>query len=186
MPHEASTLTTAAAEGDAHRSPLATAADFKAGMRRLAAGVNVITASDGKASYGLTATAVCSLSVEPPHLLICVNAVANAHDALHRAGAFCVNVLSHDQEAIARRFAKIDSARREQRFDLGLWSPLATGAPVLEGALANFDCLTVRDIGVATHTIFIGRVIAVRCAQAGHPLLYWNAQFNGLERKDPS
>lgn len=186
MPDEGNSVAKAAAKAAAHCSPLATASDFKAGMRRLAAGVNVITASDGQAHYGLTATAVCSLSADPPHLLICVNAIANAHDALHRAGAFCVNVLTHDQEEIARRFAKMDSASRERRFDLGLWAPLATGAPALQGALANFDCQTVRDISEATHTIFIGRVIAVRCAEAGQPLLYWNAQFNRLEGQDPA
>jgi flavin reductase (DIM6/NTAB) family NADH-FMN oxidoreductase RutF len=166
--------------GDTMRPTLATAADFKRGMRQLASGVNVITVCDGRASDGLTATAVCSLSAEPPHLLVCVNATANAHEPLRRVGAFCLNVLARGQEDIARRFASMDGAGREARFDLGKWFPLATGALALQGALANFDCLVVREIIAATHTVFIGRVIEVRMGGEATPLIYWGGSFDGL------
>jgi flavin reductase (DIM6/NTAB) family NADH-FMN oxidoreductase RutF len=159
---------------------LATPADFKRGMRRLAAGVNVITTSNGAERDGLTATAACSISAEPPHLLICVNASASAHQPIHRAGAFCLNVLSHDQEDIARRFAGMDGADRSERFDLGTWGQLATGAPVLEGAIANFDCIVVREIEAATHTLFLGRVLGVRSRENGEPLIYGGGLFTRL------
>ena len=90
---------------DAAAPLLATPDDFKRGMRQLAAGVNVITVTNGGVRDGLTATAVCSISAEPPHLLVCVNSTAGAHGPIHRAGSFCINVLAQDQEAIAKRFA---------------------------------------------------------------------------------
>jgi flavin reductase (NADH) len=166
--------------GNAIRSRLATAMDFKRGMRNLACGVSVVTVTDGSTSDGLTATAMCSLSADPPHLLVCVNTTAGAHDALRRIGAFCVNVLARDHENIARRFASMDGSSREERFELGRWLPLATGALALETALANFDCLVVREIVASTHTIFIGRVIEVRTEGRGQPLIYRDGRFAGL------
>jgi len=159
---------------------LATTADFKRGMRQLAAGVNVITVANGTIYDGLTATAACSISAEPPHLLICVNSSASAHGPIHRAGAFCLNVLAHDQEAIAKRFAGMDGADRTSRFEIGTWGQLATGAPVLDGAIANFDCIVVREIEAATHTLFLGRVLSVRSNDKSEPLIYGGGRFTSL------
>ena len=159
---------------------LATPDDFKRGMRQLAAGVNVITVANDGVREGLTATAVCSISAEPPHLLVCINSTAGAHGSIHRAGAFCLNVLAQDQEAIARRFANMDGSERQDRFSLGSWTTLSTGAPALDGALANFDCIVVREIEAATHTVFIGRVLGVRTNEAGKPLIYSHGRFTGI------
>jgi flavin reductase (DIM6/NTAB) family NADH-FMN oxidoreductase RutF len=165
---------------DAAAPVLATPEDFKRGMRQLAAGVNVITVAIAGVRDGLTATAVCSISAEPPHLLVCVNATAGAHGPIHRAGSFCLNVLARDQEAIARRFAGMDGAEREDRFSLGTWTTLSTGSPALDGALANFDCIVVREIEAATHTLFIGRVLGVRANESGDPLIYSHGRFAGI------
>jgi flavin reductase (DIM6/NTAB) family NADH-FMN oxidoreductase RutF len=167
-------------DADAGSPILATPADFKKGMRQLAAGVNVITVANGVAYDGLTATAACSISAEPPHLLVCVNSSASAHGPIHRAGAFCLNVLAHDQEAIAKRFAGMDGTDRTTRFEIGTWVQLATGAPVLEGAIANFDCIVVREIEAATHTLFLGRVLSVRSNEQGTPLIYGSGRFTSL------
>jgi flavin reductase (DIM6/NTAB) family NADH-FMN oxidoreductase RutF len=155
---------------------IATASEFKQGMRKLAAGVNVVTVFEEGYAQGLTATAVCSLSAEPPHLLVCVNSSASAHGAIHRAGAFGLNVLCRQQEEIARRFAGMDGGERARRFEIGHWTTLATGAPLLEDALAAFDCLVVREIEASTHTIFIGRVLAVR-SNDGAPLIFNDGRF---------
>lgn len=168
-------------DADSGSPLLATSTDFKKGMRQLAAGVNVVTVANGTAYDGLTATAACSISAEPPHLLVCVNSSASAHGPIHRAGAFCLNVLAHEQEDIAKRFAGIDGADRSARFDIGIWTQLATGAPVLEGAVANFDCIVVREIEAATHTLFLGRVLSVRSNEAGMPLIYGHGRFTGLK-----
>ena len=92
-----------------------------------------------------------------------------------------MNVLGRDQEDIARRFAGMDDCERTRRFSIGRWTTHATGAPVLEDALSAFDCVVVREISAATHTIFIGRVIAVLSKGAGSPLLFHESRFVGME-----
>jgi len=131
---------------------------FKSGMRRLAAGVSVITTSLHSEWYGLVATSVCSVSLEPPSLLVCVNRSASSHDAIHAAGHFCVNLLRQDDDDVARRFS--NSQFRQVRFTEREWRTLETGAPALVGALASFDCEIETTIPSGSHTIFIGNVKA--------------------------
>ena len=153
--------------------------DFKQGMRQLAASVNVITASENGTTEGLTATAACSVSAEPPQLLICVNAEAGAHALIERTGRFCLNVLARHQDDVAKRFAGMDGSDRSERFDLGAWSQLATGAPALDDAVANFDCVTEQQLTAGTHSIFIGRIVGARIVE-GLPLIYGDGRFTGL------
>jgi flavin reductase (DIM6/NTAB) family NADH-FMN oxidoreductase RutF len=155
-------------------------AEFKAGMRRLGAGVTIITTFDGQTRAGLTATAVCSLSAEPPQLLVCVNRQAKPNKVIARAKRFCVNVLSSGQKALAMRFAGATGHQGEDRFAKGRWNVLETGAPVLDGALTSFDCEVVRAIRSGTHTIFIGRVVAVTTRKGGKALFYADGGFAGL------
>lgn len=156
---------------------------FKAGMRRLGAGVTIVTTFDGKARAGLTATAVCSLTAEPPQLLVCVNRQVGPNAAIARAKRFCVNVLAAGQKSLAMRFAGATGHQGEDRFAKGRWGVLATGAPILDGALASFDCELARAIPAGTHTIFIGRVIAVASRKDGKALLYADGAFAGLSKR---
>jgi flavin reductase (DIM6/NTAB) family NADH-FMN oxidoreductase RutF len=156
------------------------AEDYKVGMRQLAASVNVIAVEYDGSRDGLTATAACSISAEPPQLLVSVNSSAGAHDAIRKAGAFSLNILGLEQEDIAKRFAGMDGAERSQRFGLGNWKTMVTGAPTLAGAVANFDCEVEQMVTAATHTIFIGRVVAVTSRDDGQTLLYGDGKFTGL------
>ncbi len=153
---------------------------FKFGMRQLAAAVNIITAAKNGSRNGLTATAACSISADPPQLLICVNADATAHDLIRDAGSFCLNVLAREQEDVAKRFAGMDGSDRSERYDLGDWSELSTGSPVLQGALANFDCEIVQQITAGSHSIFIGKVVGIQTRDEGHSLIYGDGQFTGI------
>ena len=99
------------------------AAAFKKGMRHLAASVTLITTRHRDLRGGLTATAVCSVSAEPPQILVCVNKTASAHDPIGEAGFFCVNVLSPQHRKLAERFAGMDGVEGDERFrDMGEWS----------------------------------------------------------------
>src|SRR5690606_28741752 len=111
---------------------------FRLGMRRLAAGVCLITTRHDGVSYGLIATSVVSVTGEPPTLLACVNRSSSAHDPLALSRLFCVNVLAGAQRDQALIFSS--SPLRAQRFQSGTWTTLETGAPVLEDSLAAFDC----------------------------------------------
>lgn len=149
---------------------------FKRGMRHLVGAVTLVTTSHHGQRRGLTATAVCSLSAEPPSLLACVNRQADAHDLIRASGLFAVNLLAYEQRALAETFAAMDGSKGESRFEQGDWLTLSTGAPCLADSIVTFDCELASEHGVATHTIFVGHVVAVR-SRPGKPLLYEDGHF---------
>ncbi|MBL8699536.1 MAG: flavin reductase family protein [Alphaproteobacteria bacterium] len=150
---------------------------FRVGMRRLAAGVTIVTAMHDGARNGLTATAVTSLSADPPQVLVCVNRTATAHDLIHRGAALCVNILAQEHRDLAARFAGMDGVHGPERFDIGTWTTLVTGSPVLSDAIAAFDCVVDEAVDSATHTIFIGRVVGISAREDGRPLVYEAGRF---------
>lgn len=154
--------------------------DFRAAMRKLAATVTIITAGEGEARRGLTATAVCSMSVTPPSMLVCVNRFGAAHRAITDAGAFCVNILADDQRDVALRFAGQTGEAGEDKFAPHGWTQLVTGAPALDGALVNLDCGIASVTETESHSIFIGAVKAIRFGTAPSPLLHFDRQFRSL------
>jgi flavin reductase (NADH)/flavin reductase len=155
-------------------------ASFKAGMRHLAGGVCLITSvmPDGRRA-GLTATAVCSVSAVPAMLLVCVNRATRSHDVMLDSGVFAVNVLDVLDQGLARRFA--GGAEGDARFDGASWTQLHSGAPVLESALASFDCRIAQAMDVGSHRIIFGAVQAVRLGPPeGRPLLYAHGSYGGF------
>jgi flavin reductase (NADH)/flavin reductase len=153
---------------------------YRAGMRWLAGGVCIVTSSspDGQLA-GLTATAVCSVSADPPVLLVCLNRDSRSHDVIREAGVFAVNVLDVLDAALAGRFA--GAVAGGERFHGASWVQLLTGAPVLASALAAFDCRIAQVVDVGTHRIVLGAVQAVRLgATGGKPLLYANGSYGGF------
>jgi len=153
---------------------MTTASEFKNGMRRLSGAVNIITTLNDGVPAGMTATAVCSLTADPPMLLVCVNKVATSHDPIKRSGRFTVNVLSADDIAVAQRFSTGDM---DTRFKIGDWSRLASGGLTLCTALVTFDCALMDSIPIETHSIFIGRVEEVVIRPERSPLVYINGQY---------
>ncbi|MDB5557865.1 MAG: flavin reductase domain protein FMN-binding protein [Enterovirga sp.] len=152
---------------------------FKRGMRRLAAGVSLVTTIDGDEPHGLLATSVSSVSADPvPSLLVCVNRSASAHDRIQKASVFCVNLLGEDEMHLAERFMSADKA---SRFAGSCWTVLETGAPAVEGALASFDCEVLKAVEVGSHTLFIGAVKVARLwDEEISPLLYLDGRFEVL------
>jgi flavin reductase (DIM6/NTAB) family NADH-FMN oxidoreductase RutF len=151
---------------------------FKKGMRHLAASVCLITTRHDAERGGLTATAVCSVSAEPPQLLVCVNREASAHPLIVASRIFAVNVLAPEHRKIAERFAGMDGVEGDDRFvDMGQWRTLTTGAPVLGGCPVTFDCQVVSTMVAGTHTIVIGEIVDVTLDPANLPLLYADGAF---------
>jgi flavin reductase (NADH)/flavin reductase len=149
-------------------------------MRHLAAHVCLITTTDpGGVRLGLTATAVCSVSADPPTLLCCVNRQIPPFAAIRASGIFAVNVLGVNDLELAERFAGV--IQGEARFETGAWSTLSTGAPVLESALAVFDCRVTLLEEVATHGILFGEILAVRSRSPNtEALLYAHGAFGAF------
>jgi flavin reductase len=150
--------------------------DFKQAMRRVASTVNVITVCVGGEPMGITATAMSSLSVDPPSLLICINRTASVHSPLEDVSHFCVNVLHRSQEEIARVFA--DKSRRELRFATG-WQVDCDRPPRLADAQAAILCRRIRHFPYGTHSIFVGEVEEVAVREDVDPLVYVDGKYGG-------
>lgn len=151
---------------------------YKLGMRSLAHAVSVITAAHGGRRYGMTATAVCSATAEPPTVLVCLNKGSATHTGVTRSKAFCVNLLRADDSDISNLFSGAQSG--EKRFDAREWSRLSTGSPVLVDALVSFDCRVVKKLVHGSHTLFLGQVEQVVFGKKGKPLLYAEGQYAKL------
>jgi flavin reductase len=160
----------------------ADSAEYKLGMRSLAGAVNIITSLAGGKPCGMTATAVCSAAAEPPTVLVCINQLTATHQAIAGSGVFCVNVLRHEDRELSTLFSGANGGqmRGEARFRNGQWTQLATGAPVLQGALVSFDCRVVNRLVHGTHTIFLGEVQRLQIGRKGKPLLYSDGQYAKL------
>ena len=125
-------------------------------MRRFAASVNVVSPADGGQKSGMTATAVCSVTAEPPSALIIVNRSNRSHATIARTRKFAVNVLANDQRHLAAQFAaKLPDPFHDVPHRAG-----TTGCPLIEGADAHMECVVVQEVDVGTHTIFVGKVDA--------------------------
>jgi flavin reductase len=151
---------------------------FKLGMRILTGAVNVITSAHGGRRHGMTATAVCSATAEPPTVLVCVNKLATTHGAIAKSKVFCVNVLRAEDWELSTTFSGAQSG--ESSFKSRDWTRLATGSPVLIDALVSFDCRVVKKIAHGTHSIFLGQVEQVLVGKKGKPLLYSEGQYAKL------
>src|SRR5262245_44673085 len=125
-------------------------------MGHFASGVTVVTTRLGDELFGMTASAVASLSLDPPLVLIAVDKNAQIYKPIKDAGFFALNILSAEQEHLSRRFA----TRGPKEFgDLAL-STAVTGAPLLEGSLAYVDCRVHDVLPGGDHDIFAGLIVA--------------------------
>lgn len=152
---------------------------FRNGMALLGGAVNIIT-TDGEAGrFGFTATAVCSVTDEPPTLLVCMNRNSYAHDHFKTNGVLCVNVLNGDHQNVSWDFANRD-LNSEERFARHSFTNLTTGAPALDEALVNFDCTIHESHEMGSHTVFYCRIQDVRIGSADAGLVYFNRNYHRL------
>ena len=153
--------------------------EFRAGMRKLAGGGTIVTSIDHEGRRcGLTATAVCSLSTDPPSLVACVNRASSVAAVVESSGVFAVNVLAHEQLAVAEVFAGRTGLAREERFAAGDWQNGVSGAPVLSGTCVSFECMLAEVKEFGTHLILIGRVTKTHATpEDDRPLIYGNGAF---------
>ena len=155
---------------------------LRAAMRRHAQGVTVVSALDGNgARVAMTASAVTSVSFDPPSLLVCVNRSSSLYPALSERLPFCVNMLSRGMEEIANRCAFGESG--DERFALGNWSSETDhGLPYLKDAAANLFCQPEASLDYGTHTICVGRLFAISLgADSLSPLIYVAGAYHGID-----
>lgn len=155
-------------------------ANFRLAMREFASGVAIVTCANGEGRAGCTATALASLSLSPPSLVVCLGRATSTLASLAEAGAFAVNVLGAQHRWLAARFAGRDGVHGEARFEEGDWLPLLTGAPALADALASIDCRVEDIVERPSHAIVIGAVQAVQIGGARSALVHWRSRFDTL------
>lgn len=159
-------------------------AEFKEAMGRLAAGVTVVTvATDDGQQRGMTATAVCSLSKDPPMLLVCVGKGSSTDRLLRDARGFAVSILAEDQVGLSNRFAGWGDAPPDDLSDLDAPVGPASGAAWLPGAIAHVDCLVHAVLDGGDHHIYLGRIEAVDCPGERadlRPLLYFAGSYRAV------
>ncbi|ANB01047.1 flavin reductase family protein [Ectothiorhodospira sp. BSL-9] len=153
---------------------------FRDALGRFATGITVITCLDpqGEVPNGFTANSFSSLSLDPPLVLFSLRRDAGCLAAFERARAFAVNVLAEDHQDLSNRFAGKEASRWEGlQFEAG-----QTGAPLLPGMLAQFECRTevIHDGG--DHRIFVGRVLRLTMPREGEPLVYYQGDYRFLTR----
>jgi flavin reductase (DIM6/NTAB) family NADH-FMN oxidoreductase RutF/DNA-binding FadR family transcriptional regulator len=155
--------------------PAFDSAVFRDVVGRFASGVTVITTNDAGQDFGMTASAMSSLSLDPPMILICVNRRAASRQAISHARVFGVNILHEDQASLAVHFA----TPQPDKFRALSISRGALGCPRLEGVLAWLECEVVEEIEGGTHSVYFGKVKEA-AARDGRPLAYFRGQFGQL------
>ncbi|MGU7768680.1 flavin reductase [Burkholderia sp. MR1-5-21] len=153
--------------------------DFRNAMAQLGAAVNVITTDGAAGRSGMTASAVCSVTDEPPTIAVCINRSSRSNPFFKENGVLCVNTLSSSQAEISSVFAGATRCAPEARFETGEWIELATGAPVLQGALVSFDGRITDVVEKGTHTVFFVEIEAVRHSDSAG-LVYFRRSFHPI------
>jgi len=154
--------------------------DFRHAMRRLAATVTLVTTSDAQGQrYGMVATSVTSVSMEPPMLLVCVSRTAHLHAPLMARKRMCINVLLDDQAPLVRAFSS--SLPHEERFASTEWENHAVFAlPYLPHAQALCFCKVDQVVEAGTHSVVLARVLESRSVDAVRPMVYVDGRMTHL------
>lgn len=156
--------------------------DFKKAMRHCAGAVALVTVGqENGRRTGLTVTAVCSLSDDPPSLLVCVNRNASAHPRIREERCFGVSFLSEEHVPLALTFSGQKGVDGDDRFGFGNWTTRVTGTPVLLDAIVSFDCKLRQEFETRTHSVFVGEVCNVSIRSDARPLIYLRSSFQAVQ-----
>jgi flavin reductase (DIM6/NTAB) family NADH-FMN oxidoreductase RutF len=157
-------------------------AEYRDCMARFAGAVHVVTTDGAHGRRGVTVSAVTSVSDNPPTLLFCLNRNREENRQFAANGCFALNTLGYDQIGLARAFAGEGHLAMDQRFAMGSWYELQSGAPVLILSRMSLDCRVTKVIEVATHFVIFGEVIASVKSNDENTaaLIYSNRQYHAL------
>ncbi|MCB1444571.1 MAG: flavin reductase [Rhizobiaceae bacterium] len=149
-------------------------------MARYAGHVQLVTTALGDTRRGVAVTAACSVSDNPPTILVCLNHNNEKNDIFFESGIFALNSLAARHQPLSHAFSGLEKLTMEARFAHGNWDTLVTGAPALVDAVATYDCRIVKLVPHATHTIMIGEVAALRLGAQDPALVYMDRSYRTL------
>jgi flavin reductase (DIM6/NTAB) family NADH-FMN oxidoreductase RutF len=150
---------------------------LRAMLGRFATGVTIVAARHGPLLAGMTANAIASISIDPPVLMASIARKAETHRAIVGSHAFAISVLADDQQGLAECFAQPTTAQKLTRFCDAPWHEAETGSPILEGALAYFDCRLTEHHDGGDHGIFLGEIVAAGYREDAEPLLWYASAY---------
>ncbi|KVL40501.1 MULTISPECIES: flavin reductase [unclassified Burkholderia] len=154
--------------------------DFREAMSRLPAGVNVITTDGTHGRWGITASAVCSVTDTPPTMLVCINRGSRAHDIMRGNGRVAINLLPSACQEVATTFAGMTPAPGDARFDDTRWRDGKTGVPVLADANVSLEGRIVDSKSVGSHSVMFVEVDHIALHAAADGLIYFGRAFHRL------
>lgn len=150
--------------------------EFRRALAQFATGVTVVTTRDAAGEpHGLTVNAFCSVSLEPPLVLVCIDNRSDAHAGFRDSGLFAVSILGEEQQSVSDRFAYGGDAKFT---GFGLLAG-EHGVPLVPGALAHLECRVRADHAGGDHRIYVGEVLRLHVSP-GRPLLYHASDYAGL------
>jgi len=147
--------------------------DFRNALSRFASGVTVVSTRDADGRFhGITVSSFCSVSLEPPMVLICIEKMTTSHPAFEESGVFVVNILNSSQAWVSEKFADPLTDKFEGvECTLGL-----EGVPTLKDTLATLECRITFSYHGGDHSIFVGQVENVTVGD-GDPLMYFRGGY---------
>jgi cob(II)yrinic acid a,c-diamide reductase len=154
---------------------------FREGMRNMLGGVTLVSTGRREQRRGMIVTSACSLTAEPPSLIVSVAKTAESHPVIATTRTFAINILSTSHLYLANRFSGKEGPKGSSRFELGSWTEGVTGSPVLSDALTSFDCKVSNEFDAGTHTIFTGLIMAIQTDGSRSPLGYVQGRYVGVE-----
>lgn len=150
--------------------------EFRSALSRFASGVTVVTSVESSGKFhGMTVASFCSVSLDPPLVLVCINRSAGSRGAISESGRFAVNILGSDASGLSNLFA----SSSENKFEGVEVEAGFGGVPLLRDAIAAIECTLYREDDGGDHVIFLGKVEKIRVAE-GSPLVYWKSGYREL------
>ena len=149
-------------------------------MARFATGVAVVAARQGPLLAGMTANAIASISIDPPLMMASVARKAETHGAIIGSHAFALSVLADGQQELAECFARPTTAEKLTGFCGAAWHEAETGSPILDGAIAFFDCRLVAQHPGGDHSLFVGEIVAAGFDEGTEPLIWYGSGYRRL------
>ena len=148
---------------------------FKQALGSWKSGVTIVTSRSGDLQHGMTASAFCSVSADPPLILICANQDSNTHLVIQKSGVFGVSILARGQDELALLFA--DKKRESERFEAVDCELGTTGCPRIPGAHVHLDCSVAQAHPAGTHVIYVGLVENAQVSEV-EPLAFYRGRFS--------
>lgn len=150
--------------------------EFRASLGRFASGVTVVTTKAGDGHlHGLTVSAFCSVSLNPPLILVCIEKKTGSYHAFQESNAFVVNVLSESQIDVSNHFA----SHLEDKFTGMEYAEGIEGIPVLKNCIVNLECRLAYSYDGGDHTIFVGHIEKTHVSD-GEPLVYFHGNYREI------